>query len=45
MTRVRALLVGALGVALAVVVGRGWVRLGEVEADLLAADRELADRD
>lgn len=34
-----------LGLALVALVVRGWVRLGEIEAELLAADIELAERD
>jgi hypothetical protein len=43
--RVRALVTAALGLALVALVVRGWVRLGEIEAELLAADIELAERD
>ncbi|WP_424183863.1 hypothetical protein ACOBQX_18050 [Actinokineospora sp. G85] len=38
-------LAALLALALAVLAARGWVHLGRVEAELLAADLELAHRD
>ncbi|MEU4444907.1 hypothetical protein AB0K14_03160 [Actinosynnema sp. NPDC050801] len=47
MTTVRTLTAGlALAlVALAALAARAWVQLGRIEAELRAADRELANRD
>jgi hypothetical protein len=42
---VRRILAAALGVALVALARHGWRRLGEIEAELLAAEQELAERD
>ncbi|SDD86898.1 hypothetical protein [Actinokineospora iranica] len=44
MTRTRTV-AAALALALVTLAARGWVRLGRVEAELRAADHELAHRD
>ncbi|WP_274383873.1 hypothetical protein [Saccharothrix deserti] len=38
-------LTAALALVLVALAARAWVRLGQIEAELRAADRELAERD
>jgi hypothetical protein len=45
MTAVRLVLAVSLGLVLVALGRRAWVRLGEIEAELLAAEAELAQRD
>jgi hypothetical protein len=41
----RLLLTAVAAVTLAELARRAWYRLGEIEAELLAAEQELAERD